>query len=431
MQASHHIVIVGGGAGGLELATRLGKKLAKITLVDEQSTHLWKPLLHEVAAGTLDAGQDVLNYFVHASLHHYHFQLGRMVGLNRQAKEIILAPVTNGHDEEIIPKRTLAYDTLVLAFGSVNNDFGIPGVREHCLFLDDQLQAEHFQQLFLKNLLRLQNRIDDQEAKKISIVIVGGGATGVELAAELHYTVLQAATFGLDRINPQHDIQITLIESSARILSALPERISRLAKLELQRRGIEVLAGERVNQVGAHSIQTLNNRVLPATIVVWCAGISIPVFADKLDGLELNRLNQIVVYDTLQTTVDQNIFAFGDCACCPQAHIQQPVPPRAQAANQQAQLLAQSLPAYLRGQTLIPFKYTDYGSLISLSKFHTLGNLMGKLMGNILIEGKIARLVYLSLYKKHQIILQGYGPVILQTLANFLTRGVRPRLKLH
>lgn len=429
-----HIVIVGGGAGGLELATRLGKKLgrskqAKITLLDENATHLWKPLLHEVAAGTLDANQDELNYFIHASINYYHFQLGRMSGLNRRAKEIIIAPLKDETGKEIIPSRSLSYDVLVLSFGSITNDFGIPGVQQHCLFLDDRHQADRFQQLFLKYLLQLQSKTDDN--KKMDIVIVGAGATGVELAAELHYTVLQAVTYGLDHINPEKDVKITLVEAADRILPLLPKRISLLATKELQRRNINVLTNEKVTSVTPNTITTASNRIIPATIIVWAVGVKVAEFRDKLDGLELNARNQIVVKQTLQTSVDPNIFAFGDCSACPQLDDQRTVPPRAQAANQEAALLAKSLPRYLKKQSLLPFIYKDYGSLISLSHSHTLGTLMGKLMGNILLEGKIARLIYLSLYKKHQMILHGCSWVYLKTFSNILTRRTKPRLKLH
>lgn len=436
MNTIPHIVIVGGGAGGLELATRLGKKLgrrklAKITLVDENATHLWKPLLHEVAAGTLDASQDELNYFVHASLNGYYFQLGRMIGLNRIQKEIILAPVLGESQEEMLPQRTLSYDILVLAFGSITNDFSIPGVQEHCLFLDTRHEADRFQQLFLKYLLRMQSQGASGQTEPIKIVIVGAGATGVELAAELHYTVLQAVTYGLDNIHPEKDVKITLLEAAPRILPQLPERIATLAVKELQRRDIEIMTNACVTSVSSHEIHTANQQTIPATMIVWAVGIKVSTFKDQLDGLELNHRNQIVVKDTLQTTRDENIFAFGDCAACPQPGTQTTVPPRAQAANQEAILLAKSLPRLLKKQPLLPFVYKDYGSLISLSQPNTLANIMGRLLGNILIEGKLARWIYVSLYKKHQIILHGCGWVYLQTLTHFLTRKSRPRLKLH
>lgn len=127
------IVIVGGGAGGLELATQLGKlgrgKKAKITLVDRNHSHLWKPLLHEVATGSLDEGVDALSYLAHARNHHFQFQLGSVVDINRENKTITLAELRDDKGELLVPERKLAYDTLVMALGSTSNDFNTPGVK--------------------------------------------------------------------------------------------------------------------------------------------------------------------------------------------------------------------------------------------------------------------------------------------------------------
>ena len=155
----HHIVVVGGGAGGLVLATKLGNRLgrrgeARITLVDCALTHIWKPLLHEVAAGTLRADTDGLDYFAHARAHHFVFELGEMRGLDRARRELILGPVTDASGAELVPGRRLGYDTLVIAVGSVLNDFGVPGVREHCLFLDSPAEAERIHQQVFGRFLR-------------------------------------------------------------------------------------------------------------------------------------------------------------------------------------------------------------------------------------------------------------------------------------
>lgn len=150
----HGAVIVGGGAGGLALASKLGRKLgrkgrADIVLVDSSPTHLWKPLLHEVAAGTLDSHEAEIEYLAQAAWSHFRYRRGYMDGLDRKRGEISIAPMFNERGVKIVPRRTLPYDTLVMAVGSVSNDFGVPGVKEDCLFLDNTDQAEQFQrQLF-------------------------------------------------------------------------------------------------------------------------------------------------------------------------------------------------------------------------------------------------------------------------------------------
>ena len=194
--------------------------------------------------------------------------------------------------------------------------------------------------------------------------------------------------------------------------------------------GVEIHTGEQVERVTAEGVHTRSGRFLPADLIVWTAGVKGPPWLAELDGLEVNRLGQLKVDATLKVLGDDRIFALGDCAACPQPGSERPVPPRAQAAHQQAHLLARSLARRLEGKGLLPFVYKDYGSLISLSS-STIGNLMGNLFKSITIEGFLARLAYLSLYKKHQISLHGLSEVTLMALANLLHRRTRPQLKLH
>lgn len=433
---AHHIIIVGGGAGGLELATRLGDRLGKhnkaeITLIDNSLTHVWKPLLHAVAAGTLDSHEDDVAYLALARWHHFRFRLGRMQGLNRERREVIVAATHDEEGNEIIPERVFHYDTLVIAVGSVTNDFGTEGVREHCVFLDSREQADRFHQQFLRNYLHAHTQSEPVYEGQLHVAIVGAGATGVELAAELHDASRQFVAYGLDRIAPERDVKISIVEAADRILSALPPRISASAEAQLRRLGVQVFTGEMVSRATHEGLYTAGGLFIPAQMKVWAAGIKAPDFLSDLDGLESNRINQLVVTETLQTSRDGNIFAFGDCAACPQPGSDKPVPPRAQAAHQQARLLATAIANRLEDRPLPVYVYKDYGSLISLSRHSTVGNLMGKLMGSVMIEGLMARLVYNSLYKRHLVALFGLFHVIMATFANLLRRGSSPRMKLH
>src|SRR5690606_3865033 len=430
----HHIVVVGGGAGGLVLATKLGNRLgrrgkARITLVDRALTHIWKPLLHEVAAGTLRADTDGLDYFVHARAHHFTFEPGVMQGLDRARREIILGPVHDASGEEIVPGRRLGYDTLVIAIGSVLNDFGVPGVREHCLYLDSPEQAERIHQQIFNRFLR-GHAAGSTAGQRLRFAIVGAGATGGEFAAELRHAAFELVRYGLRGYDPHRDIEIRLIEAAPRVLPALPERLQEATERALRDFNVEVHTGQQVERVTAEGVHTRSGRFLPADLTIWTAGVKGPAWLAELDGLEVNRLNQLVVDQTLKVTRDDHIFAIGDCAACPQPGSDRPVPPRAQAAHQQAHLLARSLARRLEGKPLLPFVYKDYGSLISLSK-SSIGSLMGNLFKTITIEGMLARLAYLSLYKKHQVSLHGLREVTLMALADLLDRRRRPALKLH
>ena len=432
---SHRIVIVGGGAGGSELATRLGRTLgkrgaAKIILVDANLTHIWKPLLHEVAAGSLNSSEDELNYVAQAKWNHFEFQLGRMSGLDRASKTITLAPTLDDDGQVLVPERRIPYDSLVLAVGSSTNDFGTPGAAEHCIFLDTRAQAERFHRRMLSHYLRAHAN-EGADGSQIDIAIVGAGATGVELAAELHHAAKQLAAYGLNRIHPE-DMRITLIEAGPRVLPALPERIARPVHQTLEKLGVTVLTGAAVSEVTAEGLHTADGNFIPASLKVWAAGIRAPGFLKDLDGLESNRINQLQVRPTLQTTLDDDVFAFGDCAACPQPGQEgRNVPPRAQAAHQQASLLAKSLRLKIAGQALPEYRYRDYGSLISLSSFSAVGNLMGNLTGSVMLEGWLARMFYVSLYRMHQMALYGVPRTLLLMLSDRLGRSTEPRLKLH
>lgn len=436
MEQKHQIVIVGGGAAGLELATALGRKLGKkgladVILIDSSRTHIWKPLLHEVAAGTLDSAEDELEYLAQARWSHFRYRLGRMVGLDRERREVCLAATVNEEGTEIIPERRFRYDTLVMAVGSLSNDFGIKGVKEHCLFLDTTAQAERFQQKLLNCMLKAHTQGKPIEEGQLDLAIVGAGATGVELAAQLHHVTRRLSAYGLDTIDPAKDIKLHVIEAGPRILPALPERLSLAAENELRRLGVTVHVNQRVVEVNEKGIVTASGGMIPATLKVWAAGIKAPEFVKDLGGLETNRINQLVVKRNLQTTRDENIFAIGDCAACPMDDQGNTVPPRAQAAHQQASTLAKTISRRLKGQTPLEYTYRDYGSLVAMGKYSTVGSLMGGLAGSMMVSGFIARFVYLSLYKMHQAALYGWPRAILISLLHILRKGIDPQVKLH
>ncbi len=431
---SHRIVIVGGGAGGLELATRLGRKLGKhkrvhVTLVDSHLTHLWKPLLHEVAAGSLNASENELNYVAQAKWSHFEFQIGRLCGLDRKTKTIELAATVDSEGEELVPARSLEYDTLIIAVGSTTNDFGTPGAAQHCFFLDSPAQAQRFHQQMLSHYLRAHAARSKPQA--IDIAIVGAGATGVELAAELHNAARELAAYGLDNIQPQ-DMHITIVEAGSRVLPALPERISGPVHARLEEIGVHVRVNARVEAVTAEGLQISGGDTIPAALKVWAAGIHAPLVLSELDGLETNRIHQLIVRPTLQTTMDENIFALGDCAACPFGDgSDKMVPPRAQAAHQQASMLVHSIRARLGDKPLSEYHYRDYGSLVSLSHYDAVGNLMGRLMGSVKVEGWLARMFYISLYRLHQVALYGFFRTGMLMLSDRIGRTTQPRLKLH
>src|SRR5205809_4576216 len=434
----HHIIVVGGGASGLELVTGLGdklgrRKLADVTLIDKSRTHLWKPLLHEIAAGTMDFAVHEIDYLAQAHWHSFRYRIGEMIGLDRQRREVQLAAYVDEEGHEVTPRRSFRYDTLIIAVGSQSNDFGTPGVREHAISLDTPVQAKRFHGRLVNAYIRGHAQSQPLRAEQLQVAIIGAGATGTELAAELHYTTRQLVAYGLDRIDSERDIKINLIEAADCILPALPERLSNSAAALLKDLGVRVCTSSKVAEVATNGVKLASGEFIPAELVVWAAGVKAPNVLKDLDGLETNRLNQLVVTSTLQATRDENIFVIGDCAACAwNGKPGQNVPPRARAAHQQAMHAFKQVKRRLAGQSLAPWHYRDFGSLVSLGEYSTVGSLMGGLMGRSLwIEGLFARLMYRSLYKMHEFALHGPTKVTLDTVARLITRRTEPHVKLH
>jgi len=434
----HRVVVVGGGAGGLELATRLGDKLGKrrrahITLVERRRTHFWKPHLHEIAAGSMDIATYETNYLAQAHWHHFRYRIGEMTGLDRARRQVVVAPFVDEDGDRVTAQRRFGYDTLIISVGSLTNDFGTPGVQENAIALETAPEAQRFHRRLVNACIRAYAQSGPLRPEQLHVAIIGAGATGVELAAELRNATRTLVSFGMDRIDSDKDISIVLIEASDRILPALPQRLSQAATRLLERLRIIVRTSARVAEVLPKGVRLADGEIIPAELVVWAAGVKAPEFLRDLDGLETNRINQLVVLPTLQTTRDENIFALGDCAACPWIGKSGAlVPPRAQAAHQQASHMVQQIRRRMAGQPLTEWRYRDFGSLVSLGDYSTVGNLMGALIGqNFWLEGGFARLMYLSLYKMHELALHGFWKVALDTAARIITRRTEPHVKLH
>ncbi|HEY8609157.1 MAG TPA: FAD-dependent oxidoreductase [Noviherbaspirillum sp.] len=425
------IVIAGGGAGGLELATRLGNTLgrpgrARIILVDRSPAHFWKPLLHTVASGKLDPQVYQVDYSAQAAEHGFHFVCGEVEGVDRARRMLRVGAWRAADGSEMQPARAIPYDRLVLAFGAVTNFFGTSGAAEHALTLDHVQDAERFRQRFIASCMRASSR---HAYTPVDIVIVGGGATGVELAAELSHTVRELARYKVHSLDPASDLRIRLVERGERLLPQLNPRLSRRAARHLRRLGIEICTGAAVARVDADAVHDSAGNCYPSDITLWAAGVEAPEVCTRL-GLTLNRLKQVMVTPSLQTVDDVRIFALGDCSShvCPVKGAA--VPPRAQVAHQQALFLADLLSREWK-DALPQFRYRDYGSLVSLGPSAAVGALAGASGREVLVGGWTARLLYRLMYQKHVMALHGFARMAAQTLAHWIRTKVTPPVRLH
>ena len=380
----------------------------------------------------MDMSAHEVDYLAQSHWHHFRYRIGEMIGLDRQRREVLVAPSFDDDGHEVTPRRAFGYDTLVIAVGSQSNDFGTPGVVAHAMKLESQADARRFHRRMVNACIRAHAQVAPLRPDQLKVAIIGAGATGVELAAELHRTTREVVAYGLDRVDPDKDLKVTLVEAAERVLPALPARLSQATEALLDKLGVQVHTSAKVAEVLRDGVRLADGRVLPAELVVWAAGVRAPDFLKDIGGLETNRINQLLVRPTLQSTRDDDVFALGDCAACPWLGGNGNVPPRAQSAHQQASHLYAQIRRRLAGKPLREYRYRDFGSLVSLGEYSTVGNMMGGLIGgSLMLEGLFARLMYLSLYKMHELALHGPVKVSLDTMARLITRRTEPHVKLH
>ncbi|WP_426173791.1 NAD(P)/FAD-dependent oxidoreductase [Massilia sp. TWR1-2-2] len=428
------IVVVGGGAGGLELACKLGRKLgpSKVMLVDSRLYHIWKPSLHEVAAGTLDIHQEGLSYQMLAHDNGFTFAYGPLVALDAGQRRLRVGAVSTAAGEEVLPERGIDFTSLVIAVGSVSNYFGVPGAEQHTISLNATEDAERFRLRLLRLLAGAEQDMSEGKPAAVDIVIIGGGATGVELAAELREASGVYASYGFQHLDALRDVRITLLEGAPRILAPLPERVAGAALTLLEQRAIKVVTDCRVSTIEAGKVTDNAGRVYPADLCVWAAGIRAPELLSTL-GLATNRGGQLEVDAFLRVKGSEHIYAMGDCAACIDRN-GKPVPPRAQSAHQQADFLLATFLRQAAGKPAqqLGYAYTDYGSLVSMGSTTSVGSLMGALRGfNWFVDGFFARMMYLSLHLLHHRAVLGTVRTGLLALARFLIRRTTPLVKLH
>ncbi|POF63906.1 FAD-dependent oxidoreductase [Novacetimonas maltaceti] len=425
MAQKFRIVIVGGGVAGLALATRLGKSVGKsgraeITLVDKSFAHVWKPMLHCFAAGTAANENDRISFMSQASRHHFEFWPGEISGMDRKAKTITLAPVIDTNGETILDERSLEYDAVILSIGSRANDFGTPGVAQHCMFIDNLVDANGFNDRFRKELLKA-----FAYHRELDIAIVGGGATGTQLAAELHKALGLAALYSFGQKPPE--LKITLLEAGPRILPAFPEAVSEAAMKQLEAIGVSVRTSAMVSGADENGFMLKDGTRIPATLRVWAAGVKAPDVTRKFGDIKLSRSGQLEVRPTLQLLEDDSVFAMGDCAFI----ADKPVAPTAQAARQQAHHLARHLPAWINGRPLPPFVFNNKGAVVALGDYNGWGTFPGgTVFGGGWLHGLSARMVHLMLYRQHQFELYGPFRGMVSCLVDWLDVFVRPSVRL-
>lgn len=405
------IVIVGGGAAGIELSTLLKKTIRKedeVILIEPETHHFWKPRLHEIAAGTFDSDLDTVCYFTHGARHGYQHYQASMTDINRDQKTISVCGAADNINYEV------KYDYLIIAVGAVSNDFNTKGAKEHCIFLDSANQARQAWHK-MSYILRA--------GEERTVNIVGAGATGVELSAELERVSKKLLRY---KGAPLH---VNLIEAADRVLPNSPEKMSSKVQQELERNGVNVLLNTRISEVTSQGMVTIDNRNLDADVQFWAAGVKAPDWLNGMGGLAYNRMNQIEVNANLTSTIDNSIFALGDCAAIPQpdGHF---VPPKAQAANRAAVHLAKSLGGLLHGKALTDFIFKDSGTVVAVGHYFAVGSFApgSKMESKFVLHGLLIRRLYDTIFRLHQRTVSGMFTVSRLMITKRLKSIFKPKI---
>ena len=361
-QSPHHVVIVGGGFGGLYAAKALAKAPVKVTLIDKRNFHLFQPLLYQVATGGLSAGD------ISSPL--------RAVLSRQKNAEVLMGEVTDVDPKQQTIKlqnRQLTYDTLIVATGVSHHYFGndqwapkAPGLKT----VEDALEMRR--RIFLA--FEAAEKETDPEKRRawLTFVLIGGGPTGVELAgalAELAYSTLKNDFRNIDT----SEAKILLLEGMDRVLPPYPAELSAKAKASLEHLGVTVQTNTLVTNI-EDNIVTIRRgdqiEQIPAQTILWAAGMKASGMGAVLSnatGVELDRAGRVIVTPDLSVPEHPNIFVIGDLANFPHQD-GKPLPGVAPVAMQQGQYVAHLIKKRLKGETLPAFKYADYGSLAVIGR---------------------------------------------------------------
>lgn len=417
---SDRLVIVGGGAGGLELALRLAKSGREdVLLIDRSATHVWKPRIHELAAGLRRGHVEELDYAGLGEQWGFAFEQGALCDIAPATKTITLAAIGDGRI--LVPERKLRFRALVLALGGVTPDMGTDGVLDHAVMLDNENDAEALARRFSAGLLAHSLARNNGP---FNIVIVGSGPTGVELAAHL---ATDATCGALAPRSALPETRITIVEAADTFMSGMDDDVRRAISGRMDEAGVHIKTGQKVNKVSASTVKTEDGDQFPADLTIWATGRVGPLVAGDINVLSTNKKRQWRVRRSLQSIDSDAIFALGDCSYIDD----DPAPPTAQAASEQAEHLARELPRYLVGEQPAKFEYEDKGTLLSLGGAGSAGAVRGYFGDDFQVRGRLARAAYRGLQRQHEFIVLGAAKGTAKLISDVFGRSGGPRLKVY
>jgi NADH dehydrogenase len=410
MSHRHRVVVIGAGFGGLAAAKALHDAPVDVTLVDANNFHTFQPLLYQVATAGLDA--DDVAFPARGIFHRQRnldFRMERVTGVDLDRRTVHLA------DDGDLP-----YDNLVVAAGAVSASYGVPGVAEHAFELKTLADAVALRSHVLRTFEHATTDPAAIDAGLLTIVISGGGPTGVELAgglAELISNVFRKDYPNLD----VRRARIVLVEMADRLLGTFAPRLSSKAHRSLTRRGVEVVLGVGVDKVEADAVHLSDGTRIPAGTLVWTAGVEASPLARSL-GVSVGRGGRLVVNPDLSLPEHPEVFAVGDIATVG-TPADGGLPGVAQVAIQGGRHAGRMIRARLDGEPTTPFRYFDKGSMATIGRHDA----VAELPGGIRLTGILGWWAWLGLHLLYLIGFRNRANVLVNWTWNYLTydRGSR------
>jgi NADH:ubiquinone reductase (H+-translocating) len=411
-----HVVIIGGGFGGLALvrqlarARRRGHLATRVTLIDRRNHHTFQPLLYQVATAGLQTQDVGISLRAILRRQDVEIRLGEVTRIDAARRVVTLA---DGAE--------LTYDRLVMAAGAITEDFGVPGVSEHAFGLKSLAEATMLRNEVLRRFEEVSSPSTTDDDGTLSFVIAGGGPTGVELAGAL----AELVELVVSRDHPSLDIarvRIVLVEARDQLLGGFSARAGRAALEGLQQRGVDVRLEVGIASVAADHVVLTDGEIIPTRLVVWAAGVAASPLAAAL-GVPLARGRRIPIDEHLRVSGLDAVFAIGDITAGEDAD-GRPLPQVAPVAIQHAQHVARLLVDEAQGHTTPPFRYRDKGSMATIGRAAA----VAELPGGIRLRGLVAWLAWLLL---HLLMLAGFRnrvSVLFSWVWNYLRRDHSARL---
>jgi len=397
-----HVVVVGGGFGGVAAVEQLSKEGFRVTLVDRHPYNTFQPLLYQVATGGLNPGDVTyaLRYF--AARHRgVRFRAGAVVGIDHDAQQVIC------DDAVRIP-----FDYLVIGNGITTNHFGIPGAAEYTMSMYTRAEAIRVRDTIFGSLEIIAGS-SDPNTGGFTIVIVGGGATGVEMAGQLAELKTETIPTTYPELNPAR-VHVVLVEMGEHLLAPFDDSLRQYALRELIKRGVDVRLKTAISQVHADRVDFKDGSSMPVDLVVWAAGVS---GDPSLRGwaLPLGRAGRIEVNSDTSVVGEDKIFAVGDAAVI----VDDPLPQLAQPAIQMGRHAGKQIARLHRGLGTEKFSYFDKGTMATIGR----GDAVLQMPFGLKLRGVLAWLGWIAL---HIVFLLG-GRNRVQTLVNLGSRYAGPR----